>query len=378
MAVLTGEQKKLLIGGLKDAYPTYEDLEGMLDLELDRRLADLAPPGPLPNVLLKVINRSRTEGWTEQLITAATLGNPGNAMLRDVVAGGQLDTAMAVGRLLDQPGGAARDLLPHGGILDGLPRQELQRVVNASVGFQDLVVYATALLTQASRVCRIEVVAAAGGGSGTGILVGPDLVLTNHHVFAPVLDGGASPSGVRCRFDFHIRADGTVDHGVTHGLAPDWLLAASPPSAVDTQPEPVGLPGTDELDYALVRLDARPGLDPVPGRDRRGWLDLLAAPPPIRVGLPLLIVQHPADQPVKIAQDTAGVIGINGNGTRLVYGVNTLRGSSGSPCFTLDLALVAVHHAGTPEFDARRNEGVPIGAIAGHLRAAGLAAALGG
>jgi hypothetical protein len=154
-----------------------------------------------------------------------------------------------------------------------------------------------------------------------------------------------SATGVRFRFDFHIRADGTVCHGTDHGLAANWGLGSSPPSDVDTQPDPDALPGADELDYALVRLDGHPGEQEMPWREPRGWVDLGGAAQ-ARPRLPLLILQHPAGQPVKMALDSVGVREVNGNGTRLTYGVNTDAGSSGSPCFTFDLALVAVHHAG--------------------------------
>ena len=75
-------------------------------------------------------------------------------------------------------------------------------------------------------------------------------------------------------------------------------------------------------------------------------------------------VQHPAGDPVQLAIEMDGVIAINENGTRVRYRTNTLGGSSGSPCFDLDLDLVALHHAGDPNFQAGHrpdyNEGVPI------------------
>ena len=63
--------------------------------------------------------------------------------------------------------------------------------------------------------------------------------------------------------------------------------------------------------------------------------------------------------------------GLNANETRLRHQVNTKRGSSGSPCLNARLELVALHHAGDPNFDpARRpawNAAVPIAAIRGYL-----------
>lgn len=371
VALLSSDQKKLLDQALRSAFPTYGDLELLFAYELDdRNLADISAPDAMPQVVYRVIRRSEAEGWTAKLVTAAAVRNPGNPRLQQLVADGFLDADVAVRRIVDDPGdGAARDLLPQAGLLAELPRQELQRVVNAAAGFHDVIPFATALLEQASRVCRVEVVGGAESTTGTGFLVGPDLVLTNHHVLADVVAGTTSSTGVRCRFDFHVRADQTIDHGNDVPLAADWRVADSPHSVVDTEPLAATLPSPDELDYALIRLEHDIGARPAPGRDQRGWLDLFAEAVPLTPGTPLLILQHPASQPLKYALDTAGVLAVNGNCTRVTYGVNTLKGSSGSPCFSLDLRLVALHHAGAPEFRVDRNEGVPIAAIAAHLPA---------
>ena len=49
---------------------------------------------------------------------------------------------------------------------------------------------------------------------------------------------------------------------------------------------------------------------------------------------------------MKLALDTKAVIGLNGNGTRLRYRTNTEPGASGSPVFTVDWSIVALHHYG--------------------------------
>lgn len=66
------------------------------------------------------------------------------------------------------------------------------------------------------------------------------------------------------------------------------------------------------------------------------------------------------------------MLSVNANRTRLTHRVNTEPGSSGSPCLTFDLKLVALHHHG----DARRNESIPIATIAEHLRHTGHAVLL--
>jgi hypothetical protein len=80
-----------------------------------------------------------------------------------------------------------------------------------------------------------------------------------------------------------------------------------------------------------------------------------------------MIVQHPIAGPLKLAIDTQGIIGLNENGTRIKYRTNTEPGSSGSPCFNVNWELIALHHAGDPDFSIEHqpeyNQGVPFYAI---------------
>jgi len=379
MARLTGPQRKQLIAALAAAYPSYEALDLLFGTAFDdRRLADSSPPDALPLVLHRVLKDAEARGWTAELITAAALDNPGNPQLRALIDSGQLDEILAVRAALADPTGPVRDLLPQAGILADGVGAELEHVVRIAAAFQNVVPFATRLLELAARVCSVEVVTEKGRSAGTGFLVGPGLVLTNHHVLRAVIDGSASSTGVRCVFDYHICADGTVDHGFAVGLDESWLVASSPPSAVDEQAAPTGPPGDDELDYALVRLAAKPGEAILSDGRPRGWFELQTAPPAPAVGTPLLILQHPEQNPVKLAIDSRGVLDLNPNRTRVRYEVNTLHGSSGAPCLTFDLELAALHHSGSRDRVVKRNEGIPIATIAAHLQAGGHAADLGG
>jgi hypothetical protein len=145
------------------------------------------------------------------------------------------------------------------------------------------------------------------------------------------------------------------------------------------------VPKPDELDYAIVRLQDSPGSTPAgqrpdPKDSPRGWIKVqkaVEAP----AASPLLIMQHPQAAPLKLALDMSGVIGLNGNSTRLKYTVNTEGGSSGAPCFNANWDLVALHHSGDPNFDPdhkpQYNEGIPIDAILQLLTARGKGSAIG-
>jgi hypothetical protein len=223
-------------------------------------------------------------------------------------------------------------------------------------------------------VCRVEI---GGSAAGTGFLVGTTSVLTNWHVVEHVVRQQKTAS-VRCVFDVHRGEDGARSPGVAVALAAEALVASSPYSAAETTATPQEPPPTkDELDFALLRL-AGPLPAPADGA-ARGFVPIPAAGPALAPGAPLLILQHPDGASMKLAMDTEAVIALNGNATRLRYRTNTEPGSSGSPVFSFDWELVALHHFGDPAWQspASYNQGVPIALIRDRLVADGHADAVG-
>jgi hypothetical protein len=271
------------------------------------------------------------------------------------------------------------------GLLPAVPvaPSALQKLVRERSAFVDVRTWRMHLAEREAAVCRVEL--RANGmwrGMGTGFLVGPDLVMTNQHVVAPLLTAPPDADGLRFRFDFFTGVDGAVSEGVLFLPAtPEWLVASSPPSAADERadgelPEPTD----DELDFALIRLAKPAGDLPVGGDDpsvagrRRGWLRVMtdAASTSLGDGAELLVLQHPDGEPLKLAF---------GSVTRLLarrvrYDTRTEEGSSGSPCLDAKLRLVALHHAGDPRYPGMRrgdyNQGIPIQRIAARCEEAGL------
>ena len=173
-----------------------------------------------------------------------------------------------------------------------------------------------------------------------------------------------------------------VSEGTLFTLARDWLVAARPPSAVDSLPDPGDmLPAPDELDFALLRVEGSPGeqaagrADGLADTPERGWVRQVAADG-FAPGDPLFLLQHPEGAPLKLAFGPSD--GPNANGTRLRHQVNTEPGSSGSPCLNAKLELVALHHAGDPNFDPAHkpayNSAIPVAAIRAWLADAGVEA----
>jgi hypothetical protein len=347
---LNGEKLQHFSEALRDAF-TVQRLKEMLRFRLDKRLDDYSLGEDYKEIVFELITSAEAEGWTAELVVAARQSNPGNSLLQALAE----DVALAASA------------------------PKLERIVKAANPYLDVALFRQRLGEIETQVCRIEITTAAGTVFGTGFLVGPDVVMTNYHVMDVVISGKAKPTDAVFRFDYKRLSNAVISQGTTFSLtAADWLIDSSPTSPVDSKPEPKpGVPKPDELDYAIVRLEGSPGTKPAgakpdPNAVPRGWIPVkkqadLANVPDLPPASPLLIMQHPDGTPLKLALDMSGVVGPNGNKTRVKYNVNTEGGSSGSPCFNAAWELVALHHSGDPNFDPEHkpeyNEGIPVSAI---------------
>ena len=350
---LKGADYDRLSKALRAAFPTLASLTMMVKYKLDRNLAEISLGANLTEVAFELIQAGEAEGWTAELLAGAREANPGNPLLLEFAQGK--------------------------GLSAGTPA--LERTISQQSPFFDPVKFRTRLGEIEGQVCRVEVEMDGGTIYGTGFLIGPGVVMTNYHVLEPVLQGQAPPSSVLLRFDYKRMANEIVSAGTTFGLAGDWLIDVSPVSAADGASEGSGaVPAPDDLDYAIVRLDGTPGLEPVgtrasPNSPPRGWLSAPAKPYAFAAQTPLMVLQHPDAAPLKLALEMNGIIGLNANRTRVKYTVNTEGGSSGSPCFSTEWDLVALHHAGDPNFDRGHrptyNQGIPFAAIVALLEQRG-------
>jgi hypothetical protein len=361
---LTGPQRVELRNLLGAAFPRSrfrELLLGRLDREFDDFVGgDMGYSA----ALLEIVKDANAQLWWRDLLTAARHALPSDPELLAFAARFELAPQVGTG----------------GGSLELKIRQ--------SNSMFDLATWLARLGEIEGQVCRVEVAQPGGLGTGTGFLVGPDVVLTNYHVVKAVIEGDVAPAAVRLRFDYRYLADGvTPAPGTVHQLAADWLVDHSPYSPHDEEVPPTGEPSADELDYALLRLTRRAGEEPVGGPTDdgewtpRGWLRMPVADHDFTKVRALYIVQHADGAPLKVAIDSEAVLGVNGARTRVRYATNTEPGSSGSPCFGPDWQWVAVHHAGDPRYPsfgvAEYNQGIPVAAIRNATRARGTDTAFG-
>ena len=217
---------------------------------------------------------------------------------------------------------------------------------------------------------------------GTGILIGPDLVLTNYHVIEECDKDKtqAFAKTLRCRFDYR-----GVDKGKPGGreieLAPTgWLVASSPYSPLDKINADSGRDRND-LDYAVLRLSRRIGDEPVDPTmsedmaDPRGWENLqsILAPPAMNELVSVLHypVELRAEPPqIPLRRSPGLILNVIDGGLRIRHNAATAPGSSGSPCFNQSETFFGLHQGSDrPGADGKVdwNQAIPINEIIRHL-----------
>ncbi|KAB8330708.1 hypothetical protein SD80_029085 [Scytonema tolypothrichoides VB-61278] len=193
----------------------------------------------------------------------------------------------------------------------------------------------------ARAVCRIWVADLFGsnGGWGTGFLVSPRLLITNHHVIESV-DAAMRASA---QFGYEMDISGKIHQGKAFELTPEEAFITDP-----------------ELDFTLVAV-AETSDDGETSLADYGFLRL---DPTLHKVEPLefvTIIQHPDGQPKQIAIRENKVLKIGDHQDALKdnflwYASDTAPGSSGSPALNDNWQVVAIHHRSVVE--TRTHEGV--------------------
>ena len=200
-------------------------------------------------------------------------------------------------------------------------------------------------LQLADSVCRIAFTDRAT--TGTGLLIAPDLVLTNYHVLnklelqdRSMLDEKAET--LLFEFGFVSQEAETPPSPQTFAISETLpIVACSPPT---------------QLDYVLLRVEPkiRNCVKHQPIRPARGGLSPKAG---------LNVVQHPGGSVMQVSLSASGVVQVNSQQNRVWYANRTQKGSSGAPCFNEDWELVALHHGSMSRGWGSIREGILISSI---------------
>jgi endonuclease G len=186
----------------------------------------------------------------------------------------------------------------------------------------------------ARSICRVRLRDASGAtvGFGTGSLVAPGVMLTNHHVIGGVADAGTALA----EFDYELDVRGEQKPVVTF--------------AVRADPAPIAL---ERLDFCLAAISPR-STDGQTVLTSFGWLPLNPTPGKAFVGEYLSIIQHPGGELKQVCVRENKLLKYDEAGAdTLWYNTDTVAGSSGSPVFNNSWQVVALHHSGVPKTDAQ-------------------------
>jgi V8-like Glu-specific endopeptidase len=285
-----------------------------------------------------VLTEARAQELLPQMLEAARRRQPALGRRIDELVGGH--------PVLEPATGPPDDLsTPKGKGWKGFGAERLAvEGVNTLLGIAFLAVG----IERGRSVCRITSTFAGGASHGTASLVGPDLLLTNHHVLHDWDDDERPARLVEAWFDYELDTAGaTRQMSVVHC-------------------DPATIVGDREHDWAVVRLaSAAPATAAV--------LELRGAEPS-RTDDYVFIIQHPDGGPK--------MIGLSHNLVRYVdddvlqYWTDTKAGSSGSPVFNKHWEVVGLHHrwVEAPEGDgvSYRNQGRRIDRVLDGMTAYGI------
>lgn len=223
-----------------------------------------------------------------------------------------------------------------------LPQQGFGRGVDTSLGGVEATVgvletapagLLSILAKRSKAVCRIVVNGsgvtdfrgqALAGWSGTGFLVAPNLLLTNHHV----LNSVEVALKATAEFNFQVTEDDILDGppdnhppAVQFNLNPDRLFVTSK----------VG-----ELDFSFVWIETE-------AARQFGTIPMTRGSFTISNGEPTYVIHHPGGSPKQVSLDDTEVMSINS--AMVLYAADTAGGSSGAPVMCDRGRLIALHHA---------------------------------
>lgn len=223
-----------------------------------------------------------------------------------------------------------RDLIRKGGATPAdLENRAFEAIIGATRDFLSVEFLAMGLRS-AEAVGRIVVRPRPGGAGslGTGFLVAPGVVMTNHHV----LRDAATAATATLEMGYETR-EGRTLAAESFALRPQAFFLTVP-----------------ELDMTLVAVaEASRGGRPLAPY---GFLPLIAEEGKIAIGEPVNIVQHPAGRAKEVVVRENRLLDLpKAINWAAHYEADTEPGSSGSPVFNDRWEVIALHHSGVPATD---------------------------
>ena len=310
---------KAVIDGIARAFPTMDELREFLAGRLDRSIDAISlGSAELGDAVANLVRTAHAEGWFSLLLARALEARPSDAVLASAAGGIGLSSLAGSQEVAE----GLRNVVGDGTLGFSLQPESFR----AKLGLLE------------AQVCRIEY----DGNRSTGFLVGVDLLLTHDKVADGITRAVADKQNVAFRFDYKDDGAGRiVTEGTVFQLARDWLVTRSHeyPQVFFDRSEPLN------AGFALLRLAGSPGAQPIGGErsesqaQLRRWIEVPDPVPLVNKGDVLFILHHPEAGPLRVSTGTVAA----SDEQTLYYDHRTAPGSTGAPCFSLNLELVALH-----------------------------------
>jgi hypothetical protein len=348
LRTLNGRQLEHARDALVSGYGTWDRLNQLAAIALDIDLElEVGRVGGLKQIAWELLKLTESSGTTEMLLREAAERKRGNSRLAQLTRELGLAPA-AFSNVVSKLTSRATQTLA----LDAAEGYEA--IVRPRDGTAKAGEWRRIMAERERAVCQILF---NGDPIGTGFLVGPAVIMSNHHVFElPDSGGGLGPLGkYSARFDYRASAENAV---ASLGFDVQFDPAAG---YLDSSPK-------IELDYVLLALARPVGDEPAPNNAKRGWLTL--DNDRFEVNDPVFILQHPRGRTLELAVGV--IVGWEEARKNEVYDhvANTEEGSSGSPCFSWQWALRALHHRVDP-VSGKVNRAISTAAILERMAAVG-------
>lgn len=223
--------------------------------------------------------------------------------------------------------------------MEGLPFDEALERINGVPNFQDIFILRK-ILRLSQSIGRITIKSNFGTtGYGTGFIIAPGIILTNHHVFPNT----ESARNSYIQFNYEISEKGDPVETQTFSFLPDRFFMTS--SFKKNPADPFS-----GLDFTVVAISEK-------SKEGKSSISLPVASlnnllGKILEGENCVVIQHPKGDYKKIVLKDIRMISLADD--FLIYESDTLPGSSGAMVVGLGTGeVVALHHSGVPRKNAR-------------------------
>lgn len=322
MLSVSSEDRKALRQALVSGYRRYSTLKIFVSDHFDHlRLNQIASSQATKVAADDLIEHFEEGGDITELILALAKDRPNNPDVQILM--GRLQGFLQQRWLLD-PDLPATEEQPFD-LPEDYDDLQLESLIPRPLSYETHVQTLRQGLKLADAVCKVSFTDR--GTTGTGVLVAPDLVLTNYHVLtrerldAPQLQERARTA----QFEFELVSQEDNQNSTILAVNTSSPLMAHSPIA--------------KLDYALLRVEPKiASIEVQP-------VQITHPGPLITRGGELNVLHHPQGKSMEVSLSASGVVQTDNTQNRIWYVNRTHDGSSGAPCFTRDWQFVALHHA---------------------------------